>query len=301
MNRWWQYQQERFPIVMHGILLLVVSLGALGFSVWQTGTGQFPNIAQIAIGFVTVFIFFFQLRVADEYKDFEEDSHYRPERPVPRGLVSLRELAILGVIGAVIQIGINFWLNVDLVDFLLIVWAYMVLMRVEFFAPKWLKAHPTVYLVSHMLIMPLIYLYLMACGALTATGQMPPEFEWFLAAAFFNGIVIEIGRKIRAPEAEQEGVDTYSSVWGMRPAVIVWLLSMMLSGVLASVALMRGAAFEAIWIFTILELVWLATAVVGWHFLRKQTASGSKMIETLSGVWALVLHIVIGLLPWVTG
>ena len=34
-----------------------------------------------------------QLRLADEFKDFEEDSRYRPYRPVPRGLVSLRDLA----------------------------------------------------------------------------------------------------------------------------------------------------------------------------------------------------------------
>ena len=38
---------------------------------------------------VTSFLSFLQLRIADEFKDFDEDSRYRPYRPVPRGLVTL--------------------------------------------------------------------------------------------------------------------------------------------------------------------------------------------------------------------
>jgi 4-hydroxybenzoate polyprenyltransferase len=36
---------------------------------------------------------------------------------------------------------------------------------------------------------------------------MPAGLFWFLAASFCNGVVIEIGRKIRAPAQEEEGVD----------------------------------------------------------------------------------------------
>ena len=31
-----------------------------------------------------------------------------------------------------------------------------------------------------------------------------------------TGSLIEIGRKIRAPESEREGVDTYTRAWGLR-------------------------------------------------------------------------------------
>ena len=42
-------------------------------------------------------VFFLQLRIADEFKDFAEDSRFRPYRPVPRGLVTLTELGWVGV------------------------------------------------------------------------------------------------------------------------------------------------------------------------------------------------------------
>ena len=61
-------------------------------------------LASLVVAFVTCLIFFLQLRIADEFKDFEEDSRYRPYRPVPRGLVTLRELAMLFVLGAALQL-----------------------------------------------------------------------------------------------------------------------------------------------------------------------------------------------------
>jgi 4-hydroxybenzoate polyprenyltransferase len=36
----------------------------------------------------------------------------------------------------------------------------------------------------------------------------------FFWVSFFNGTVLEIGRKIRAPQDEEAGVETYSFLWG---------------------------------------------------------------------------------------
>ena len=59
-------------------------------------------------------LFFLQLRIADEFKDFEDDARYRPYRPVPRGLVTLRELAWVGVGAAAIQLALALWLEPSL-------------------------------------------------------------------------------------------------------------------------------------------------------------------------------------------
>jgi 4-hydroxybenzoate polyprenyltransferase len=42
---------------------------------------------------------------------------------------------------------------------------------------------------------------------------MPNGLIIFLIVTFLNGVVIEIGRKIRAKEAEEVGVETYSYLW----------------------------------------------------------------------------------------
>ena len=91
-GRWWVYQRERFPVLAHGPLILAFSSSALSFSALLRGAREWPRPAALVAAFVTCLLFFLQLRIADEFKDFEEDSRWRPYRPVPRGLVTLREL-----------------------------------------------------------------------------------------------------------------------------------------------------------------------------------------------------------------
>src|SRR5579862_654956 len=103
-HRWWTYQRERFPVVAHGVLILAFSSSAVCFSALLRGRVDLPPLLVVTVAFGTAFLFFLQLRIADEFKDFEEDSRYRPYRAVPRGLVSLRELGMLGVAAGVIQL-----------------------------------------------------------------------------------------------------------------------------------------------------------------------------------------------------
>jgi len=256
---------------------------------------EFPTTQTVLVGFVSVFLFFLQLRIADEFKDYEDDARYRPYRPVPRGLISLRELGVVGFISALIQSGLALWLSRSLVPLLAIVWAYMVLMSKEFFVPRWLKAHPLVYMLSHMFVMPLIYLYTTACDWRVAQ-EMPPEgLPWFLGSGFFNGLVIEIGRKIRAPEDEEHGVETYSFLWGRRNAVLAWLGALLLTAISASVAAFQiDFAMPVAWLVGILFVTAIATA---WRFLGFPATERAKMIEQVSGMWTLLLYLSLGVLP----
>src|SRR5690242_5377099 len=109
-RRWWIYQRERFPLLGHGPLIAAFSFSALSFSTLLRGQLTLPSIGPVLVAFVTALLFFLQLRIADEFKDFEEDRRYRPYRPVPRGLVTLRELAVLGILCALVQMGLALWL-----------------------------------------------------------------------------------------------------------------------------------------------------------------------------------------------
>src|SRR5688572_5778795 len=151
MQRWWIYQRERFPLPAHGPLIAAFSFSAVSYSALLRGAT--PNLAAALVAFAISLIFFAQLRIADEWKDAEEDALYRPYRPVPRGLVSLRELAALGFAGALVQLALAFWLAPLLALSLIVVWCYLGLMSREFFVPAWLKARPFTYMWTHMLIM----------------------------------------------------------------------------------------------------------------------------------------------------
>ncbi|MCA9838793.1 MAG: hypothetical protein KC422_17895, partial [Trueperaceae bacterium] len=154
MMRWWQYQKERFPLFAHGPLILVFSLSALSYSSLLRGYYAVPSFKVGLAAFFTCLLFFLQLRIADEFKDHDDDLAYRPYRPVPRGLIKLKELGYLLPITMLIQLLLAFWLRPSLIWLLLLVWLYWGIMWREFFVPAWLKAHPLLYLASHMLIMP---------------------------------------------------------------------------------------------------------------------------------------------------
>lgn len=292
-GRWWIYQKERFPVVGHGVLILAFSSSAVAYSAMLRGDR--PAWWSVAAAFVTCFILFLQLRVADEFKDFEEDSRYRPYRAVPRGLVTLRELGVVFVVGCLIQLAVALWLRPSLALLLVGVWVYLALMSKEFFVREWLKARPFTYMWSHMLIMPQVDLYATACDWWAREFAPRGALFLFLWVSFFNGMVIEIGRKIRAPGDEEEGVDTYSRVWGMRGAVMMWLAAMAVTGGFALAAARRiGFAWQE---GVVMGALLCVAAMVSIRFLKGPEKRWSKGIETVSGVWTLAMYLGLGLGP----
>lgn len=299
MNGWRRgvvYQRERFPLVSHAPLVAAFSGSAVCLSSLLRGRIAIPPWPSLIVAFVTSLLFFLQLRIADEFKDFDEDSRWRPYRPVPRGLVTLAELRRVGIVAALIQLTLAIWLEAALVPLLLAAWAWLALMSVEFFVPAWLRARPIVYMLSHMAIMPLIDLYATACDWRVAGLHAPPAgLVWFLVVSFFNGIVVEIGRKIRPIDAEEEGVETYSVLWGLTRAVTAWVAAIGATGICAfEVSRHIGLAVP---IGVLLATLVLGCVAVGGGFLRAPSRAGGKLIEMASGVWTLLMYLSLGAVP----
>jgi 4-hydroxybenzoate polyprenyltransferase len=95
----WAYQQERFPLAKTGPLLAVFSAASICVSA-ILAERPLPGFGGFLAGFVIAMLLFFQMRVCDEYKDLDDDRRYRPNRPIPRGLVSLRLILGLGMASA---------------------------------------------------------------------------------------------------------------------------------------------------------------------------------------------------------
>lgn len=291
-NRWWLYQNERFPLLRHGFLIAAVCFGALVYSLRSRSHFEFPDISALLVAFVCTFVFFLQLRIADEFKDYDDDLAHRPYRPVQRGLVRLSELRRIAFAGAGIQLGLALWICPPLLLPLFLVWAYMLLMTKEFFVHRWLKRRPVIYLLSHMLIMPLIYFYITACDWKAADEAIPYDLAWFLGMGFFNGIVIEIGRKIRSPQDEEHGVETYSALWGPARATLVWIGALLSTMIFALIAAHKiHFTTPMVWLLGVFILVAIMGAV---RFLYHPVRGSGKRIEHISGIWTLMLHLGMG-------
>ena len=293
-SRWWIYQRERFPLVAHGILIAAFSISAVGYSSLLRADSR-PTRSSMLVAFASSFLFFLQLRILDEVKDYEEDAQYRSYRPVPRGLVTLRELGRIGLVAAGVQAALAVLLDRRLALLLGVTWLYLLLMAREFFVGDWLKARPAVYLSTHMLIIPILTLYATACDWLVAGNGVPDGLSVFLMASFFNAIVIEIGRKVRAPADEEHGVTTYSAAWGVRWAVCGWMLTLSVTAALALIAAARIAFVRPVALIVALSLA--AAATIAWRFLRWQGASDARRIEHMSAAWALLMYLSLGVAP----
>jgi 4-hydroxybenzoate polyprenyltransferase len=232
-GRWWTYQRERFPLAAYGLLAVVASFAALSYPALLAGRPMLPAGTQLLAASISALAFFVQMRVADEFKDRDDDARWRPYRPVPRGLVKLRELAAIAGASAVLQVALALAVSPRLLATLALAWAYFGLMSMEFFAGPWLKARPLAYLLSHLPMAGLIVLHLSAFAWLPATTAPPAGAGLLIAIGVTATAVLELGRKLRAPADEEPGVLTYSKAWGRRRGTFAWLAAVILLGQLA--------------------------------------------------------------------
>jgi 4-hydroxybenzoate polyprenyltransferase len=294
LHRLWIYQRERIPLGRTALLLAVFSAASINVSAQLAGR-TLPGWGTYAVAFAVALIFFFQLRACDEVKDAEDDRLYRPERPIPRGLVSLRLIVALALAAVPVAAIVTATLDVRLLVPLTLVWLWMGLMTAEFFVPHWLKPRPLLYVVSHMLIMPLIDLFITACEWLPRAGSPPAGLWLFLVLSFLNGCVLEIGRKIYAPQNERTGVETYSMLLGPRKATLLWG-AVLLAAFVMLVAV--GSAVEAPRLVAAVGFAGLAVCLTGgWMFWRTPDAAAQKRLDTMSGLWVLTCYGSAGFVP----
>lgn len=286
-SRWWVYQRERFPVAVFGLFIASVCAGVLVFASRSYGADVFPWRA-FGVSFACTFLFFLQLRIADEHKDYEDDSRSRPYRPVQRGLVTLAELRGVAAASVAIQVALVLLLSARLLPFLAVVLTYLGLMSREFFCPRWLKSRPVVYLLSHQVILPLIYLFVTACDWAATLKSPPPGLSWVLCMGYCSGMVVEIGRKIRVPGDEEPGVETYSALWGRGGAVAVWLVVMVLAGVFG-IVVANGIGIGILATAVVAVLV-AGACVIAWRFLNTTTPGAGKRVEAWSGLWTVGVH-----------
>lgn len=292
--RLWAYQRERFPLAAYVPLIGISALSAAAWSAAARGRPGLPPWPVLAVGMATALGFFFLLRVADEHKDAHVDRQFRPELPVPRGLVSLAELRRAGAAVALAAAVANALVAPRLLFALVPAVAWAALMAREFFVAEWLRARPAAYLLSHMVVMPLLFAYLTGLDWL-AVPDPPERLPFFLALTFLNGILVEVGRKIRARESERPGVETYTATWGLRAAPAVWLVALGAAAGFGIAASPGGAAGVA---GVALGVLMIAAAFPALAFLRAPTAARAGQIEAMSGIWTLASYLVLAITPF---
>ena len=93
LRRFYIYQDERFPLkylAFTTFAVVISSAAILSFDV---------SITKILASYFSGLFFIFHIRVIDESRDFKHDVKFHPKRPIPRGLITIKELMILDLFG----------------------------------------------------------------------------------------------------------------------------------------------------------------------------------------------------------
>lgn len=289
----WAYQRERFPLSKTAPLLAVFSAASICVSALLANR-ELPGWGAFLAGFIIAMTLFFQMRVCDEVKDLDDDRRYRSERPIPRGLVSLRLIVGIGLASGVVTalaVGLWYWPALAL---LALVWAWLAAMTAEFGVSRWLKARPILYLSSHMMIMPLINVLLTGLEWMPH-GAPPSGLVLFLGLSFVNGCVLEIGRKLWAPEREITGVDTYSGLWGSRMGATVWIACVLVAMILLGAV---GAATGTVMISMLLGGAGvILCGVSAMAYVNAPTIVAAERIDKAAGLWTFTCYAIAAFPP----
>ncbi len=296
-KRLYIYQKERFPLLGHGILVASFSFSAIAYSRICRDTDGFVSISNFLIGIFTTVSMFLLVRIFDEFKDADEDAKYRKELPVPRGLISFKELRNIGISVVALQIALNGIFFPEMLILYGLAIAYLLLMAKEFFISDWLKKNQFWYVVSHMLIIPLIDIYASGIDWMLEGVSAPKGLIFFFAVSFMSGIVLEIGRKIKSPEQEAVGVLTYSRRLGPKKACILWVSILFCSFLLAIIA-SNYAGYGTIGIFILLSF-FILCLIPALLYLKQHNKRNGKMIEYASALWTIGMYLSLGGIPMI--
>ena len=295
LKRFFIYQKERFPLIGHGLLVASFTFSAIAYSRICRGAEGFVSWQTYLLGIFITITLFLLVRIFDEFKDAEDDARYRGELPVPRGLIKFSELKTMGIVLFVLQVLVNiiFFPKMLIIYFSII--AYLLLMGKEFFVADWLKKHQFWYVTSHMFIIPFIDIYASGLDWLLEGAKPPTGLLFFFAVSYMNGIVLEVGRKIRTPENESEGVLTYSSMLGATKATWLWIAVLVATLALA-IAASAFAGYGTTGMI-VLSIVFVVCAIPAFLFLNSKTKKLSKSIELMSALWTIAMYLTLGGVP----
>jgi 4-hydroxybenzoate polyprenyltransferase len=292
---------ERFPPVPQLVLMAVLFVAATlmsGVLLPESLTGSLGDVdvAKAIAGFAGALLFIVRLRVYDDVKDADTDRIENPTRPIPRGLVSIRELDVAGVVILLVEAALI--ASVGSLTFILwaIAAAWSILMRVEFFVSEWLDRHPATFAISHMMVLGMIYGALLAMGIDARGGDTDalalltePLALYAMLAATSIGIGFEWGRKF----------ERYYAPHGER-AWTLWILWPSL-GAIGFTALVRDT--YPTWSIMALVVVTIATIVGHALVMTQRDRTGSvvptgnlrEAVEAVPGAAGLLVYLVLAI------
>ena len=284
--RYLVFVEERFPPGVYLPLICIFAAAGYVPSIAWSGT-VFQPLRFVAAA-VVVGLAFLHLRLIDEVKDAEVDRLGRPSRPLPRGLVTDRELTRVAVAALLLALVTATSMGVVPLLALLPATIFILLADVEFLAPRWVHRDLVVYALAHSMVVPSLMVFAWFAASAAQPSLALPS---LVILAWGVGLGLEISRKTYGPDEERAFVETYSSALGRRRAG--WLAAGSLTVAMVGGALyawLAGAGPTA----TLVAVVASGLILGAGNFLGRADHRAVEAVGTIVGLAVLLWPIGIG-------
>lgn len=285
MKRWVIFIRERFNPIAY-LPTIFVFLGAHFTLASLTGLEvRLVSASTILLAF-GVLLFFFMLRLYDEVKDYKLDLQIHPQRPLPRGLVSVPEIKRWLVICAVVELACFGLLGVKPFVGMVIAVSFSVLMYKEFFISSYLRSRLTTYAMMHTAVSILL--------SLAISSAISSDFIWSLeSAAYYFALsswclftIFEFSRKTFSSQEEKINIASYSKVFGRYGAAgLVILMALLSTSLLLLTPFSQTKFFWLLNIYCVLIL-----AVLGSIYAICNRRIFALCYRTVSSLYILVTY-----------
>ena len=275
---------ERFPPAAYTVLVGLFTTSAVMLVGRQTAVA--PSFDVVLRAGAVVLLVFLHLRLMDEHKDYAADAAAYPDRCLSRGVVTLPLLFRLGVVAVVLEAVLAVSLSIEAAVAWVVCLIFTLLMRFEFGVGAWLNRRLLLYAITHNPVVALLAFFLWT----VAGGAHDRLLALYIGIVSVGSLAFEIGRKIRLPEEEIVGVDSYSSVLGKGAA----------DRLLAGLRLVTGLGLLALGV--VLEEVLLGGMALGLQLVLAgfllRGPRRAKVTEGVATIGLLLDFIWVGVMAW---
>lgn len=284
------YLQQRFPplaMLLFVILYLTVSTVAL-----ERNPSPWQGFLFHGMGILACISFFFRLRVMDEIKDKHIDQAVHPERLVVQGKIRIAELMYVAIPGLLLEAFWSWYISTPSFIAWLAALGYSILMRYEFFVPKFLERNFLLYAFSHTLIMPFVVVWLWFANS----DRFTPELGALAGVAFFAALAYEVARKTFATTSEPELIQTYSKLLGKDIASRLSFLLLLINTLFLGV-LFHHFHINPLWILPSL-ILFLVVVFVYTRAINTNEDKSFRLAEKLVSLAMLINYLLLIILLW---
>lgn len=277
--KWIRFFVERFDPLSH---LIMISLFIAG----HMSLGKEIELTSSILIFLGTTIFFFKLRCFDEVKDLDLDMKINPQRPLPRGLLSVFDMKDAIILCILFENIIFYSINANAGIAMSIASLYSLIMYKEFFLGVWFRDKLTSYATAHTLVTILLSLSIFCSLSGESFYSLSIEQYCFSIVSWLLFNIFELGRKTFLEFEERDQVESYSKVWGKRGAVILVLVHACIAEVILALGVGISSSFAKIYFNSCFVLF----VLIGVYFLVKKSGRGGAIFRGYSSFYIILIY-----------